>query len=357
MSTSGPHPLADRVNAPAQVAEPHHPDVSHWRPATRDDTDAIWELAQVTDAVDHPTWATPRDEIDDIFELSHIVPERDTRLGFDADGTLVAMAGIMVHPSQDVHVHVYFGGKVHPRARRRGIGRAVARWQYESALTALAETGSTLPGAVFQYAPEQDAGARAIAAGLGMIEERWFTSMVRDLAQPIAEVALDPGLAVKGSGAAVEGAGLEIVPFGAQWAEATRIARNDAFRDHWGSLETPPERWERFVTGPHLRPDLSRIVVDGDRVVAIALASVNEDDWPLQGYTSAYVDLIGVVRDHRGRRLAPAVITAMLKAVRDAGLERAVLDVDTESPTGANSLYGALGFEATVRDVAMVARF
>lgn len=330
-----------RVSPPGEVREPRHPDVAIWRPATRDDVDALWALTQATDAVDHPSWATPRDEIDDIFELSHIHPERDTRLGFDADGALVAMAGIMIHPSQDVHVHAYFGGKVHPRVRRRGIGSEIARWQYETVLTALAETDAAVPAALFQYAPEHDAGARAVGAALGLVEERWFSTMVRDLSQPIPDVPCE----------------LEIVPFTEEWFEPTRIGRNNAFRDHWGSLETPSERWERFVRGPHLRPDLSRIVVDGDTVVAFALASVNEDDWPLQGYTSAYIDLIGVVREYRGRRLAPAVITAMLRAVRDAGLEKANLDVDTESPTGANSLYGGLGFEATEREVALVARF
>ena len=90
-------------------------------------------------------------------------------------------------------------------------------------------------------------------------------------------------------------------------------------------------------------------------MVASASASVNEDDWEAQGYSSVYIDLIGVTRDQRGRRLAPAVITALLRSARAAGLDKAVLDVDTESPTGANSLYGRLGFEPTERMVALVA--
>ena len=143
--------------------------------------------------------------------------------------------------------------------------------------------------------------------------------------------------------------GIALVPYAADWKEATRLARNDAFRDHWGSLETPAERWSHFVDGPHLRPDLSWLAVEGDRVVALALGTVNEDDWEAQGYSSVYIDLIGVTRDRRGRRLAPAVITALLRSARDAGLDKAVLDVDTESPTGANSLYGRLGFEPTER--------
>jgi len=175
--------------------------------------------------------------------------------------------------------------------------------------------------------------------------ERWFSTMVRDLSEPIPEV---------------EASGSEdvaIVAYSPERREPTRLARNDAFRDHWGSLETPPERWGRFIEGRLVRPDLCRLAVEGDRVVAFAIGSVNEEDWHVQGYSSVYIDLIGVVRDRRGRRLAPAVITALLRAAKDAGLDKAVLDVDTESPTGANSLYGNLGFEATERMVALVQHF
>jgi mycothiol synthase len=72
------------------------------------------------------------------------------------------------------------------------------------------------------------------------------------------------------------------------------------------------------------------------------------------GATNSYIDLIGVVRAHRRRGIAPAVVDATLAAIAAAGLERAVLDVDTASPTGANTLYEGLGFHATERMVAFV---
>ena len=231
---------------------------------------------------------------------------------------------------------------MHPDARGRGIGREVMRWEHERAEEALDEIGRTVPSAVFVYADEPDVGARRLAERRGFVEERWFASMVRDLTLEIPEIEVPPAV--------------EIVAYTPDRKEAARLARNDAFRDHWGSLETPPERWTRFIEGPFLRPDLSWIAVEGDRIVAFALGSVNEEDWEAQGYTSVYIDLIGVTRDRRGQRLAPAVITALLRAARDAGLEKVVLDVDTESPTGANRLYGRLGFEPTERSVALVRR-
>ncbi|MGH7292314.1 MAG: GNAT family N-acetyltransferase, partial [Myxococcota bacterium] len=111
-----------------------------------------------------------------------------------------------------------------------------------------------------------------------------------------------------------------------------------------------------FVKGPFLRPDLSTLALDDGRVVAFCLASVNEEDWEALGAPNTYIDLIGVVRDHRGQGLAPRVITRTLEAAKAAGLEQAVLDVDTASKTGANTLYECLGFRATHRQQALVRR-
>ncbi|GAA3633139.1 GNAT family N-acetyltransferase [Microbacterium awajiense] len=335
-------PLSQRVTAPASVAEPRHPDVATWRSPTADDVDAIHALIVAADTVDHPTWATPRDEIEDLFDAAHIDPARDLRVGFDGDGRAIALGVVMIHPSRDVHVNTYLMGRVHPDVRGLGIGRDVLRWEHESALSRLASMDASVPAGIFVYIDEVDTAGRRLAERRGFALERWFSSMVRDLALEAPSIDVPDGI--------------DVVAFERRWSESTRLARNDAFRDHWGSLETPADRWTKMIEGPHHRDDLSFVAVDGDRVVALALGSVNEDDWEMQGYSSVYIELIGVVRDHRGMRLAPAVITALLRAARDAGLDKAVLDVDTESPTGANSLYGRLGFEATERAMALVAR-
>jgi mycothiol synthase len=340
--------LTDRIGpAPAPVL-PRHEAVAQWRNATAEDIDAIQSVHLAADPVDHPTWVTPREDIADTFELSHIDHSRDTAIAFAADGTAIAYVSAFLHPSRAGTLTVHVGGVVRPEWRRRGIGSAALAWGHARALEQLAEVAPSLePGEwnleIKVYAEESTPDVIAIAEPLGFAVERWFTTMERDMTQPLPTPP------------AVDGA--TIVPYTSERALDVLAARNDAFRDHWGSLPTTEESWRKFVGGEFLRPDLSRLALDAEgTVIALCLASVNEADWEALGATHAYIDLIGVVRAHRRRGLAPAVIAASLAAIGEAGLERAVLDVDTASPTGANTLYEGLGFSATERSLALVRR-
>lgn len=335
--------LASRVSAPVEIPPPQHPEIAVWRGAEPADIDAIHALHIAAGRIDHPTYVVPRDEIADRFALAHIDPARDMLLAVGADGTLRAAVGAFLHPSREEKAKVSLIGAVHPDHRRRGIGSAALRWSYDRALQQLATIDRDIPGECGVYAAERTADTAVIAERLGLVTERWFTTMERDLALPVRRRAAP--------------AGVQLVRYSADRALAVLAARNDAFRDHWGSLPSVEETWRQFVDGPFLRPELSTLAVRGDRVLAFCLASVNEDDWAALGAPHAYIDLIGVVREARGGGLAPTVIAETLAAVRDAGLERAVLDVDTASPTGALGLYERAGFVATERDRVLVRHF
>ncbi len=324
-------------------ASPTPLDILEWRPPTEADIDAIHDVYRAADPIDHPTWVTPREDISDTFALSYVDPARDMIVGTSKDGTVVAFGQSTLHPSREEEVRAYVAGVVHPEWRRRGIGTELMRWQFARAHEQIAHADGPPSSSIHVFAEEHDEGLVALAESFGMQTERWFTSMVRDMAQLAPERAAPEGIV--------------LVPFEKRFSDAARVARNDAFRDHWGSLPTDPERWSTFAGGPYLRGDLSTLAMAGDRVVAFCLASVNEDDWAALGASNSYIDLIGVVRDYRGTGLAPTVIARTLQAIADAGLEKAVLDVDTASPTGANTLYTRLGFVATHRERAFVARF
>lgn len=339
--------LSDRLGTPPAPVLPEHPDVAQWRAATRDDVDAIHALRQAADPVDHPTWVTPREDVAESFDLPHIDPARDVIVALDADGRVIATGSAVLHPSRVGTLRVHLGGAVLPERRRTGIGARIVEWQrargLEQLAEAVAERGDTAGWAaeMKMYAEEVNIGQQRLAESAGFTAERWFTTMVRDQAASVPDVAVPDGVTV--------------ALYTADRALDVLAARNDAFRDHWGSLPTDEASWRTFVDGPFLRPDLSRLALDADgAVIALSLASVNEEDWAALGAPHAYIDLIGVVRAHRRRGLAPLVLSRTLSAIADAGLAKAVLDVDTASPTGANTLYEGLGFTATEREIAYV---
>jgi ribosomal protein S18 acetylase RimI-like enzyme len=146
------------------------------------------------------------------------------------------------------------------------------------------------------------------------------------------------------------------------WSEAAREARNAAFRDHWGSQPINAELWDSFVARSILRPDLSFLAIatadDGtEEVAGLVMSSVNEEDWEGQGFSSAYIDIVGVTRDWRGRGVAAALLARTLRAIALAGLVRAVLDVDLDSPTGALGLYTGAGFVEAGRGIIFIREF
>jgi ribosomal protein S18 acetylase RimI-like enzyme len=57
-----------------------------------------------------------------------------------------------------------------------------------------------------------------------------------------------------------------------------------------------------------------------------------------------YVEYIGVNRHARGRGVAKALLAAEIRAVAERGGDHVGLEVDADSPTGADGLYSALGW-------------
>ena len=333
------------VGAPAA---PRRPEGVQWRAAAESDIDGMHAVAVAADRVDHPSWTTPREDIADTFDLPHIDHSRDTILALDSEGTIIAFGSSFLHPAREGELTAHLGGAVHPDHRRRGIGTATLAWRVARAQQQLAEVAPELaPGpwkaSMKVHAEETNLDQQHIAERVGFAAERWFATMRRDVA-------------TAGVPAEVEvPAGYTVVPFTLDREDDARLARNDSFRDHWGSLPSSPEGWHKFVTGAVFRPDLSRLVLDDTgAVAAFCLVSVNKEDWATLGTPHAYIDLVGVVRAHRRRGLAPLVISAALAAITAADLPTALLDVDTASPTGADALYVNLGFAPGEREVALV---
>ncbi len=299
-----------------------------------DDVAGIQACEAQISVVDHPNYTTTVEELEEDFDHSYVDLPSDTVVALDGD-EVVAWGLVLIPPGQETLVRVILIGGVRPSHRGRGLGRRLMGWLEARGMQRLADSDKTLPGWLMAHAEERAESANRLITRFGFTPARYFLELRRSLDEPIAEVALD----------------LAIVPFDRSLSERVRVARNDAFRDHWGSQPTNEEQWDSFVGRSTFRPELCAIAMTGDEVVGFVIVTVTEEDWPGQGFSSAYIELVGVTRAWRGRGIAPAVLARSLQLMADAGLEKAVLDVDSDSPTGALGLYTGLGFVESNRSI------
>jgi mycothiol synthase len=340
-------PLRFRVDAPHRLATPIHPDIARWRPLTVEDAPALARLHSVADALDHPDWTMSEAELKTRLGRASLDLAHDSIAGVTDAGDIVAYGVNFIDEHPETLVRVLLDGAIHPSVRGRGVGRQLLQWQRGRAQQQLAASELALPGWILSWQSAANDSGVKLAQLLGFRPARYVASLVRDLAAPIPARETD--------------AGIRVLPWDPALSPTTLAAHRDAFRDHWGSQPTSDARWLELTTDEFFRGDLSFLAVSADdpqRVVGYALATVLEHDFERQGYSSSYVDLVGTLREWRGRGVASALLTRVLEASKAAGLEKVVLDVDVENPTGAVGLYEALGFQPSGnRQVALVLNY
>jgi len=62
------------------------------------------------------------------------------------------------------------------------------------------------------------------------------------------------------------------------------------------------------------------------------------------GVEGTYVEYIGVSRRARGRGVAKALLHSVIAEAASRGRDRVGLEVDADSPTGADQLYSSMGW-------------
>ncbi|MCC9178012.1 GNAT family N-acetyltransferase [Arthrobacter sp. zg-Y750] len=306
-----------------------------WRSIAADDVDAWYALIRRMAEADRPGWVEDRRDLEQALETASGDPALDTLIGLDKDGAARAYGRIALNPGSETGSG--FGG-VDPQWRRRGIGAALFGWQ-EARLRQRLLSEHRKHGVLRTYAEEANASHIALLESAGARVVRYFTEMSRPLHTDLPHAELP--------------AGMEFQTFSAANSDAIRRAHNEAFKDHWGSEPRNKERWAFTVGHPEFRPDWSFAVIDSGtgEVAAYQLASFDPESQSIHGYKEGYTMLLGVRRNWRGRKLAPAMLGEAMRRFRDGGMDNAGLGVDTENPSGAHDLYESLGYRPTHREV------
>ena len=126
----------------------------------------------------------------------------------------------------------------------------------------------------------------------------------------------------------------------------------ESFADHFNSYregfaefvvrlqEDPWHRWDHWW--------IAMVEADGlSQPGGALISSVLPPD--ATGSFGSYVDYIGVHHRARGRGVAKALLNTVVLDAADRGRNRVGLEVDADSPTGADGLYLALGWRTSYR--------
>jgi len=264
---------------------------------------------------------------------------RDTLIGLGPDGAARAFAWVWTQETLRAARAVVWI-EAHPDHVH--LEPYLLDWAEACARPLLEAAGPAARRYLRQHVEEHRRRRRLVIEQAGYRHARTFVEMWRSLGEGLPPAPLAPP-------------GVEIVPWAPALAEAARRASNEAFALHWDSIALEPGDWEqRVCADPYLRPDLSRLALEGEAVVGLALASVDPEHNEREGVAEMWVERVGTVPSHQRRGVAAALIGRVLRAGAAAGFTRAGLGVDHDSATRATALYERLGFVAARRTLAYV---
>ncbi|WP_127127546.1 GNAT family N-acetyltransferase [Georgenia sp. SYP-B2076] len=187
--------------------------------------------------------------------------------------------------------------------------------------------------------------SRWLAAAGYVLARRWLQMRrpvtARDL-EPGALPAPRPGVSVRRVERRANG-----LPVARDVQLAHRVLE-ESFADHFNSYrESFPEFVHRLMENPGHTWDhwwLAFVEVDGAQLPGGALVStVLPPD--ADGVAGSYVDYLGVHRRARGRGVAKTLLGTVIADTAARGRHRLGLEVDADSPTHADGLYRALGWD------------
>ncbi len=214
-----------------------------------------------------------------------------------------------------------------------GLREGQARWGL------LGAAADAEPPVARSYGYAGDVGLRRILEDRGFVEVRRFWRM---------GVAHAPGAGTRG---ATDPPGYRLLPVPddeAHW-RVLHAAQMEAFLDHFDFTPIGYEDWRALMHGT--TEDRSQWIVaePEDAPGAVAGWVRGSNRYAAEG--AGYVASIGVLREHRSRGLARALLQARLADDAARGFERTLLHVDSESPTGATRLYEGVGMRVDVESV------
>ncbi|WP_410623256.1 GNAT family N-acetyltransferase [Amycolatopsis sp. cmx-8-4] len=301
-----------------------------WRPLTLDDDAALARLYAAAEEVDRTGEHFSTEDLREELEGPNI-DLATASTGAWADDRLVGYGLVRRRDAANPVHMIRLQSVVHPDHRDDAVGAHLVEWFTR---TSSAVHERAFPGAPLELHHGSHQNERWIAGVLAAAGYEHQRTMV-DMRVGLADLPPQPPLPD----------GVEPVPFDFEYDLATLDARNDTFGDHWGSTAYEPDAWRHLVTGSKdFRPDLSFLVLDGEKVLAFVLSHFYASEAEATGIREHYATWVGTRDALRGRGVASGLLGHTVLAAKAAGFERSALNVDVDNAHRALGVYERCGF-------------
>ena len=301
------------------------------------DISAMVELINAVAASDGTDDGTSINELRGDLRAPQMDAQRDARLWFTPDGSLVGVS-VLWRPASGDPLDAFVPITVHPAYREQGIDDRIVDWAAARMRFLSAERG--VRARLLSGAREDQPAKLATLERLGFERAREFVRMRRALDIPIPEPVLPDGFVLRRL------AGADEVP---AWVELYNLS----FVDHFNHHELTVANRLHWLTEAHYRAeqDLVAVAPDGT-LAAFCKCYIDSDENARNGWNAGWISLLGTRRGYRNIGLGRAMLHAGLRQLKHDGVDTALLGVDADSPTGATRLYQAAGFEVVMRRIA-----
>jgi mycothiol synthase len=325
-SESSPLPLPDAPAIPGLVyrrfrGEPDYPQMV-----------AILDACNDADGLEY---ANSVEEIAFVFShLTNCDPYQDM-LFAEVDGQAIAFSRVWWKELGTGERLYPLLGFVHPAWRRKGLGRAMLRYDERRLREIARGHPSGMPKFYHAWATDAEAGAQALFGGAGYRVERTFVEMTRPIDRPPPDTPLPMDL--------------EVRPV--REAQIRRIweAREEVYRDHWGYAPASEAGYQRWREDAKFDPSLWQVAWEGEQVAGMVLNRINRAENAKYQRKRGYTQDVFVRRPWRRRGLARALLVQSILMFREMGMAETALGVDTENPSGALALYESVGYRPARR--------
>lgn len=307
------------------------PEIYTMRPTTLDDAEAVGQLWETVSKAKGLFSKSDPDDMRSSWQEPKYDLTSSSRVVLDANEEIIGYCNIW--DNSELPVKPWFTWYVHPEHYGNGVEDYLLHWMENTAQRVIERCPEDAQ-IKYQTNSNRNADHRIqFLERMGYTHTRNFYRMLIEMDETLPEAVLPEGIIIRTFNYPDE-------------LEAIARADNEAFKDHWGFVETPVEEdikyWKHYIENDRLfDASLYFLAVDAQTndIAGLCLCRTEQHSKP----EAAYIETVGVLRPYRRKGLALAMLHHAFGELYRRGRNQVALHVDASSLTGATRLYEKAG--------------